>query len=82
MQVYSTQPAAIYSGMGEAFTRISTTEGTRRLWRGVNSVVLGAGPAHAVYFGAYEAAKERLGGNEAGHQWIATGAPIVAIGRR
>lgn len=73
MQVYSTQPAAIYSGMGEALSRITTTEGSMRLWRGVNSVVLGAGPAHAVYFGAYEAAKQQFGGNVDEHLWLPTG---------
>lgn len=28
--------------------------------RGVGAVVLGAGPAHACYFGAYEYSKEKL----------------------
>ncbi len=27
-----------------------------------------AGPAHAVYFAAYEATKHALGGNEGGHE--------------
>lgn len=44
----------------------------RALWRGVSSVVLGAGPAHAVHFGTLEAVKELAGGNEAGNQWVAT----------
>jgi solute carrier family 25 iron transporter 28/37 len=72
MQVYSASPAAVYSGMVEAFARISSTEGSSRLWRGVWSVILGAGPSHAVYFGAYEWAKELAGGNREGHQWVAT----------
>jgi solute carrier family 25 (mitochondrial iron transporter), member 28/37 len=72
MQVFSTSPAAIYTGVGNAFTRISSTEGMRALWRGVWSVVLGAGPAHAVHFGTLEAVKELMGGNEAGNQWLAT----------
>ncbi|GJJ11362.1 hypothetical protein Clacol_005594 [Clathrus columnatus] len=65
MQVIATSPAAIYSGIGNAFTRISSTEGMRALWRGVSSVILGAGPAHAVHFGTYEAIKELAGGNTA-----------------
>lgn len=73
MQVFSTQPAAIYTGMTQAFTRISSTEGAGRLWRGVWSVILGAGPAHAVYFGTYEAVKDVAGGNREGHQFMATG---------
>ncbi|KAJ2759746.1 Fe(2+) transporter [Coemansia nantahalensis] len=32
----------------------------RTLWRGVTSVVLGAGPAHAVYFATYEQTKKIL----------------------
>lgn len=72
MQVFSTQPAALYTGVGNAFLKISSTEGIRALWRGVASVIVGAGPAHAVYFGTYEAVKEMAGGNRAGHQFIAT----------
>lgn len=72
MQVFATSPAAVYTGIGNAFTRISSTEGMRALWRGVSSVILGAGPAHAVHFGTYEAVKELVGGNNAGNQWLAT----------
>ncbi|KAF8552397.1 mitochondrial carrier [Imleria badia] len=72
MQVFAASPAAVYTGIGNAFTRISSTEGIRALWRGVSSVILGAGPAHAVHFGTYEAVKELVGGNNAGNQWLAT----------
>jgi len=72
MQVFATSPAAVYTGIGNAFTRISSTEGVRALWRGVSSVILGAGPAHAVHFGTYEAVKELAGGNSGGNQWLAT----------
>ena len=74
MQVFATSPAAVYTGVGNAFTRISSTEGMRALWRGVSSVIMGAGPAHAVHFGAYELVKEFAGGNVEGasNQWIAT----------
>ncbi|KAH7914822.1 mitochondrial carrier domain-containing protein [Hygrophoropsis aurantiaca] len=72
MQVFATSPAAVYTGIGNAFTRISSTEGMRALWRGVSSVIIGAGPAHAVHFGMYEAVKELAGGNEGGNQWLAT----------
>lgn len=54
----------MYSSTANAFSRISTSEGAMAMWRGVNSVILGAGPAHAVYFGTYELAKEGFGGNE------------------
>ena len=66
MQVFATSPGAMYTGIGNAFTRISSTEGVRALWRGVSSVIVGAGPAHAVHFGTYEAVKELTGGNREG----------------
>ncbi|KAM0793348.1 hypothetical protein ACM66B_000803 [Microbotryomycetes sp. NB124-2] len=72
MQVLSTSPSAVYSNMSDAFARISSTEGTRRLWRGVASVIWGAGPAHAVYFGTYELVKEVIGGNVGGYSFKAT----------
>ncbi|KAJ3486791.1 hypothetical protein NLI96_g3973 [Meripilus lineatus] len=74
MQVFATSPAAVYTGIGNAFTRISSTEGMRALWRGVSSVILGAGPAHAVHFGTYEMVKEFTGGNDENNrnQWLAT----------
>jgi solute carrier family 25 iron transporter 28/37 len=79
MQVFATSPAAVYTGIGNAFTRISSTEGMRALWRGVSSVILGAGPAHAVHFGMYEAVKELAGGNAAGNQWLATCTSTIHI---
>lgn len=33
---------------------------SRHLWRGVYSVIAGAGPAHAVHFATYEFFKEKL----------------------
>ncbi|KAG9285899.1 hypothetical protein G9A89_013324 [Geosiphon pyriformis] len=75
MQVLNPQPAAVYTGVANAFTRISTTEGVRTLWRGVNSVILGAGPAHALYFGTYEICKDLFGAYKTpGHHPIATAA--------
>ncbi|KAG8929176.1 Fe(2+) transporter [Tulasnella sp. 418] len=73
MQVFTAAPGgSTYSGVANAFSRISSTEGLRALWRGVASVIMGAGPAHAVHFGAYEFVKELAGGNKPGHQPIAT----------
>ena len=66
--------APVYTGITNAISRISTTEGVRSLWRGMTSVIMGAGPAHAVYFGTYEFAKQAMGGNEAGHHPFITGA--------
>lgn len=47
-------------GIISSFSRISATEGSLALWRGVSSVVLGAGPAHAVYYLVFESTKTAL----------------------
>lgn len=49
-----------YSGILNAITKISSTEGSMALFKGLNSMVLGAGPAHAVYFATYEFVKRQL----------------------
>jgi hypothetical protein len=43
MQVVSPTPAAVYTGIGNAIATISRVEGYASLWRGVSSVVVGAG---------------------------------------
>ncbi|KAK3115276.1 Fe(2+) transporter [Teratosphaeriaceae sp. CCFEE 6253] len=73
MQVVNPTPAAIYSGLGNAIATISRVEGYMSLWRGLSSVVVGAGPAHAVYFATYEAVKQAMGGNASGHHPLAAG---------
>lgn len=55
-----------YKGMIEGTVKIASGEGILKLWRGMSSVVVGAGPAHAVYFATYEAVKHAMGGNQAG----------------
>lgn len=47
-------------GLRAEVKSISSTEGLGRLWRGVWSVVIGAGPAHAIYFASYEQSKQTL----------------------
>ncbi|KAF2667200.1 mitochondrial carrier [Microthyrium microscopicum] len=66
MQVVNPSPTAVYSGISNAMVTITKVEGFRTLWRGVSSVVVGAGPAHAVYFATYESVKHAMGGNEGG----------------
>jgi solute carrier family 25 (mitochondrial iron transporter), member 28/37 len=66
LQVFVVDPAARYSSSSDALRRIYTTEGVMRLWRGVISMVAGAGPAHAVYFATYEQCKRLLGIGEEG----------------
>ncbi|ODQ51437.1 mitochondrial carrier [Saitoella complicata NRRL Y-17804] len=72
MQVVNPSPAAVYTGVTNAVARISSVEGVRALWRGMTSVVMGAGPAHAVHFATYEFVKESVGGNESGHRIFET----------
>ena len=45
------------STMTVAITKISTSEGLAVLWRGINSVIVGAGPAHALSFATFEKCK-------------------------
>lgn len=71
MQVVNPTPAAIYTGLGNALTTTVRAEGFLSLWRGLSSVVLGAGPAHAVYFATYEVVKQAMGGNASGHHPLA-----------
>jgi hypothetical protein len=73
LQLLSPSPAAVYSGMSNAVARISSTEGLRTLWRGVASVIAGAGPAHAVQFGTLEAVKEMMEKREGTPTWVTTG---------
>lgn len=47
-------------GIIQAFSRISHQEGPLALWRGVSSVVMGAGPAHAIYYLVFESTKTTL----------------------
>ncbi|KAI9139201.1 mitochondrial carrier domain-containing protein [Paraphysoderma sedebokerense] len=79
LQILTPNPQAIYSGMTNAISRITTTEGASALFRGVNSVVLGAGPAHALYFASYERMKVILGGDQEGHHpWKSAAAGACA----
>jgi Mitochondrial carrier protein len=76
MQIVTASPTNVYSGISDAMVTITRVEGFRTLWRGVSSVVLGAGPAHAVYFATYESVKNAMGGHEGGtsqHHPLAAG---------
>ena len=61
--------SAALSSSSSLFTHLrhaSTTQSLRTLWRGVASVIMGAGPAHAMHFGTYEFVKEVAGGDREG----------------
>merc|ERR1719354_743528 len=52
--------------------------GVRRVFRGMSAMVVGAGPAHAMYFACYESVKKiltmRLNGNAHKNSDLANGA--------
>ncbi|KAI8970073.1 mitochondrial carrier domain-containing protein [Mycotypha africana] len=72
--------SAILDGAGSSVVNElkSFKSKSRHLWRGVNSVVIGAGPAHALHYATYEACKEAFGGNTSGHH-VLTNAAAGAI---
>lgn len=53
-------PKAQYRSVYEALKKIVLTEGFWRPLRGINVTMLGAGPAHAMYFACYEKMKKSL----------------------
>lgn len=60
MQSLQPDPNAQYRSVYEALKRIIRTEGIFRPFRGLNITMLGAGPAHALYFACYERVKRSL----------------------
>ncbi|RCI11453.1 hypothetical protein L249_7474 [Ophiocordyceps polyrhachis-furcata BCC 54312] len=66
MQILKPNVKPAYTGVLRSAYQIASGEGFFSLWRGMSSVIVGAGPAHAVYFATYEAVKHAMGGNEAG----------------
>lgn len=58
MMALMPNPNARYGSMYGAFRTIMATEHPRALFRGIGVVAMGAGPAHAIYFSAYEYAKK------------------------
>ncbi|KAG5999895.1 hypothetical protein E4U21_006158 [Claviceps maximensis] len=66
MQVLNSPSNTPHSGVLRSTYQMASREGFSSLWRGMSSVIVGAGPAHAVYFATYEAVKHAMGGNQAG----------------
>ncbi|XP_078094701.1 mitoferrin-1 isoform X2 [Mustelus asterias] len=60
MQSLQPNPEAQYKNVFDGLLRIIHTEGYWRPFRGLNAMVLGAGPAHAMYFSSYEKMKRTL----------------------
>ncbi|XP_054718507.1 mitoferrin-2-like [Uloborus diversus] len=66
MQSLKPSPKAYYRSIPEAFSKIIRHEGVLRPVRGMSAVVVGAGPAHALYFSCYEKMKRMISGTEHG----------------
>ncbi|XP_072213166.1 mitoferrin-1 [Excalfactoria chinensis] len=60
MQSLQPDPKAQYRSVYEALKKMILTEGFWRPLRGINVTMLGAGPAHAMYFACYEKMKKSL----------------------
>ena len=43
MQIVNANPTAVYNGVIQSTYRIASTEGVFSLWRGMSSVIAGAG---------------------------------------
>ncbi|CAD6993995.1 mitoferrin [Ceratitis capitata] len=59
-RMQSLSPVTSNYDISTTFKNMIKKEGIMRPIRGVSAVVAGAGPAHALYFGSYEMAKELL----------------------
>ncbi|EFB26326.1 hypothetical protein PANDA_002744, partial [Ailuropoda melanoleuca] len=60
MQSLNPDPKAQYTSVYGALKKIIRTEGFWRPLRGLNVMMMGAGPAHAMYFACYENMKRTL----------------------
>ena len=52
--------STMYKGVGHALITMQCREGSRALYKGFPVVMVLSSPAHALYFGSYETAKEQL----------------------
>lgn len=66
MQSLVPDPKADYRSIRDAFHKIVKFEGMRNTVRGIQVVVGGAGPAHALYFTCYEKTKKVLANGQRG----------------
>jgi solute carrier family 25 iron transporter 28/37 len=74
MQSLQPNPKAAYRSVPDALYKMVRYEGLLRPVRGVQAVIWGAGPAHALYFSCYEKMKRVLSGTENGaHSPLAQG---------
>ncbi|KAI8621960.1 carrier protein [Chytriomyces sp. MP71] len=72
MQMVATQTQT--QSVRATVARVTSSEGVAALWRGVNSMIMGAGPAHALSFAMYEHFKVRFGADLGGNRVFETAA--------
>ncbi|KNC83643.1 hypothetical protein SARC_04104 [Sphaeroforma arctica JP610] len=60
MQSLNPTAKGLYNSFGGAIRSIRNSKGLLSTFKGVNAVALGAGPAHAIYFGSYEMVKTTI----------------------
>ncbi|EEB07385.1 iron ion transporter [Schizosaccharomyces japonicus yFS275] len=63
MQLLNSTGRGVSGSVFGSVAKISSAEGFTSLWRGVTSVVMGAGPAHAIYFSVFEFVKSHVNGS-------------------
>merc|ERR1719357_1103138 len=68
MQVTPGKAIPSHTSSLSALWKIARNEGVTRLYRGAPLVAISAVPAHALYFGAYEATRKFLGATRSRHQ--------------
>uniref|UniRef100_UPI00398EB9B5 mitoferrin-1-like n=1 Tax=Pristiophorus japonicus TaxID=55135 RepID=UPI00398EB9B5 len=75
MQNLQPDPRAQYKNVFDGLQKIVHNEGFWRPLRGLNAMVIGAGPAHALYFACYERMKRTLSDaiNHGGNSHLANG---------
>ena len=49
LQILKPAEGGLYTGMHQAFWKIRRIEGFRSMWKGVSSVIVGAGMPHAFF---------------------------------
>jgi solute carrier family 25 (mitochondrial iron transporter), member 28/37 len=74
MQALSHPGQRLHISLNRALQAVIKREGILGLYRGASAMILGAGPAHALYFATYEKAKDIYGGNNPGHRPLAAAA--------
>eukprot|EP00055_Hartaetosiga_balthica_P014112 m.75778 g.75778 ORF g.75778 m.75778 type:complete len:314 (-) comp8495_c0_seq1:1616-2557(-) len=79
LQKVNPTPGGLYTGVAHCMKSMIRQEGVPSLFRGINAVLLGAGPAHALYFSVYEKSKRIFGASDAQPITTAMSAVCAAI---